>query len=131
MPCDGVAVMTAKAVRIDVPGELRTPAGQKALRALLESRGVKVEGVEVLAGALWVRVPGGYLVIRQESGRLQVAGLGGPRVPAGLVEKLPAVLEALAGVLVQQRVLAAVQKLVQVEEVTRAPNGALVIQAKL
>jgi hypothetical protein len=123
--------MTAKAVRIDVPGELRTPAGRKALRALLESRGVKVGGVDVLAGALWVRVPGGNLVIRQEGGCLEVVGLGNPLVPEGMLEKLPAVLEALAGVLVQQRVLAAVQRLVQVDQVTRAPNGALVIQAKL
>jgi len=133
MPCDGVAVLAAKPVRIDVVGELSTPAGRKALQAYLEAAaGLAVEGVEARQEALTIRLKGGaWFTLQRSGGSVSVTGYGLAGLGSDFLNRRLADCERVAGLLLQQRVLAALQKVVQVDRVSRAPNGALVVEARV
>lgn len=132
MPCDGIAVLAAKPVRIDVVGELSTPAGRKALQAYLEAAGLAVEGIETGRDTLTVRLRGGsYFVLQRSGGSVHAAGYGLGGLGSDFLARCLADCERVAGLLLQQRVLAALQKVVQVDRVSRAPNGAVVVEARI
>jgi hypothetical protein len=130
MPCDGIAVLAAKPVRIDVVGELSTPAGRKALQAYLEAVGLAVEGVEAGQEAVTVRLKGGaWFTLQRCGGSVRVVGYGLGGLGADFLTQRLADCERVAGLLLQQRVLAALQKVVRVDRVSRASNGAVVVEA--
>ncbi|MEW5932044.1 MAG: hypothetical protein AB1816_00465 [Bacillota bacterium] len=132
MPCDGITVLPARAVRTEVVRELSTAAGRKALRAYLEETGLAVEAVEAGRDGLTVRLRGGaYFALRQGRGGTYIAGYGLEGLGSDFLSRCLADCERVAGVLLQQRVLAALQKVVQVDRVSRAPNGAVVVEARI
>lgn len=132
MPCDGIAVLPAKAVRIDVVGELSTPTGRKALQAYLEAAGLAVEGVEAGQEAVIVRLKGGAcFTVQRSGGSVRAAGYGLGGLGSDFLAQRLADCERVAGLLLQQRILAALQKVVQVDRVSRAPNGAVVVEARI
>lgn len=128
MPCDGVAVLAAQKVRFDVLSELASPPGRKALSAYFGGKGVEVLGTEILADSLWIRVPGGNLVVRQSGDDLRVLRLGNPALPE--LPGLARALADLAGLVLAQRVAEAVRKAGTVDRVSVTPRGT-VIEARL
>lgn len=130
MPCDGITVLPARAVRTEVVRELSTAAGRKALRAYLEETGLAVEAVEAGQDGLTVRLRGGaYFALRRSGGSVYMAGYGLGGLGSDFLARRLADCERVAGVLLQQRVLAALRKVAQVDRVSRAPNGVLVVEA--
>lgn len=131
MPCDGITVLPARAIRTEAVRELSTAAGRKALRAYLEEIGLAVEAVEAGRDGLTVRLKrGAYFTLRQGRGTY-IVGYGVEGLGSDFLSRRLADCERVAGLLVQQRVLAALQRVVQVDGVSRGPNGALVVEARI
>lgn len=132
MPCDGIAVLPARTVRTEVVRELSTAVGRKALRAYLEETGLAVEAVEAGRDGLTVRLRGGAcFALRQGRGGTCIVGYGVDGLGSDFLSRRLAGCERVAGLLVQQCVLAVLQKVVRADRVSRAPGGAVVVEARI
>jgi hypothetical protein len=123
MPCDGVVVATAL-VEYDLTDFIRSPEGFKTAAILLKKQGIDIEVVNNYGASATVLVDGSVV-------RVTPNLISGPNVSQETVDSLKRAFETVAGVLNQQRAVAAVSRSATVLSTRETSNGYVVMSVRL
>ena len=123
MPCNGVVVATAR-IEYDLDDFIKSPEGFKAAAVLLRKQGIDIEVVNNYGMSATILVDGSVV-------RVTPSLISGPNVSQKTVDALKKAFETVAGVLNQQRAVAAVSRSAAVLSSRETSNGHVVMSVRL
>jgi hypothetical protein len=124
MPCNGIAVLSA-----------RTSADIKTITALFSARQLQAAVLAILPDSatektgdtLTIRIPGAQAQIFP-GGEIAAQGAQRAKLVAAIEDRI---LPTLTGLAAQTKTLSALQNIYQLQNLKRAPNGAIVAEINL
>lgn len=124
MPCNGVTVATVK-IDHNLDDLIKSPDGLKTVSILLKKQGINIEEFVNYGSSITILVDG-------KNARITQNGLiPSPDVPQKTVDSLKNAFESVAGLISQQKVVAAIKRNTTVISEQTASNGYVVMSVRI